>query len=107
MNTTAIQTKDRPETDTGPLRILHSTIAAFVISGDGFDNGLIAGAHLHHDGNVAFLWKVLLERCLVVVDWGNVGGAREVLDCMLPSSLHSAIAASKRAVGLGRGLDVG
>ena len=48
MNPTTIQTKHRTKANTGPLRIFHPTIAAFVIAGEGFYDGLIAGGHLDH-----------------------------------------------------------
>ena len=49
MNTTAIQTKDRSKAHRSPLRILHPTITALVVSRDRFDHCLVGGCHLYHD----------------------------------------------------------
>jgi len=50
MNTGTFQTKDIPKTNTGPLRMLHTTITALVIAWNGLDHLQVAGFHLlRHD----------------------------------------------------------
>ena len=51
MNTAAIKAEYIAKTDTGPLRIFHSTVTAFAIARQGLDNSLILGSHLHHGGS--------------------------------------------------------
>ena len=48
MHTTALEAKDVAEADRGPLRVLHATVTAVGIAGDGLDNGLVLWGHLHH-----------------------------------------------------------
>lgn len=48
MNATAIQAKHISETNAGPLRVLHSTIATDIIARYRLDNRLVGGGHLHH-----------------------------------------------------------
>jgi hypothetical protein len=48
MNAGTIQTKDIPETNRSPLRVLHTTITTFIITRQQFDHGLISRRHLHH-----------------------------------------------------------
>ena len=49
MNTTAFQAKDIAKTNTSPLRVLHTTITATIVTRQCLDNGLVARSHLHHD----------------------------------------------------------
>ena len=59
VDATAVEAKDISKTNASPLRILHTTITALVVSRQGFDNRLIGWRHLHHvcDELVALSFK--------------------------------------------------
>lgn len=89
MHTRTIQTKYRSETNTGPLRIFHPTIATFVVSGESLYDGLVGGGHLYHFWSIC--GRKRLGRQVFVCDGGFSCGL-----CLL-----AALAVGLEAVGVG------
>jgi hypothetical protein len=48
MNTTTIETKDRPKGNGSPRRVLHPTITTDIVAWHGLDDLLVCFCHLHH-----------------------------------------------------------
>jgi hypothetical protein len=62
MHSTAIQTENISKAHTRPLRILHTTIAALIVSRHCLDNGLVGSGHLHHGGKIVLWVKIKLTK---------------------------------------------
>ncbi len=58
MNTTAFQAKNVSKAHTRPLRILLTTVCAYIVSRHCLDNRLIGGGHLRH-GELIFFGRIV------------------------------------------------